>query len=48
MLWDERTTETALDFLRDTRVRRMVTTGPPGEEGEDSEVEVEEGGPDPP
>ena len=32
-LWDGRATGAVLDFLRDTRVGCMMTTGPPNEGG---------------
>ena len=49
---DPRATPAVLTFLRDTRVGRMFSLAPRGEnwceEGEDSESEGEEGGPGPP
>ena len=52
MLEDPRATPAVLSFLRDTRVGRMTSLGPLGEEGDEEEGEVEsegeEAGPGPP
>ena len=52
MFGDQRAIPAVLTFLRDTRVGRMFSLAPRGEnwweEDEDSESEGEEGGPGPP
>ena len=48
MFGDQRATPAVLTFLRDTRVGRMVSGTPRGEEwGEEEDSEGEEAGPDP-